>query len=127
MATRAGETVPFDEFSTYVVARAGGDTPHGPVARTPEVLGDFDRIFDHLAQFEIREAPKRISEIVDAIHVPSHSPPIGRKVKGGMREIVIGRSSHGNVALYRYVSKINVAFMLALRAQRESSYKRRGG
>ena len=93
----------------------------------PEVLKDFDRIFDHLAQFDVPEVPERISKIVDAIQVLSHSPLIGRKVKGGTRELVIGRGSHGYVALYRYVSEIDVAFLLAIRAQRESSFKRRGG
>ena len=91
----------------------------------PEVLDDFDRIFDHLARSEVRDAPERIAEIVEAIQVLAHSPLIGRKVRGGRRELVIGHASRGYVALYRHVSEIDVVFVLALRGQRESGYKRR--
>lgn len=93
----------------------------------PEVLTDFDRIIDHLQQFGTHGIEARIAEIVDAIQILSHSPLIGRKVKGGKRELVIGRESHGYVALYRHVSDIDVAFVLAVRAQRESSFKRNPG
>lgn len=90
----------------------------------PEVLDDFDRIFDHLAQFQVDDIPQRIEEIVDAIQVLAHSPLIGRKAKGSKRELVIGRASRGYVALYRYLSNIDVVFVLALRGQREDAYKR---
>jgi len=45
-------------------------------------------------------------------------------VRGGKRELVIGRGSRGYVALYRYVSKIDTVFLLAVRSQREAGYKR---
>lgn len=93
----------------------------------PEVLADFDRIIDHLQQFDARGIEARIAEVIDAIQVLAHSPLIGRKVKGGKRELVIGRESHGYVALYHYVSDIDVAFVLAVRAQRESGFKRKPG
>ena len=91
----------------------------------PEVLGDVDRIIDHLVQFDVPDAAERITEVLDAIQVLSHSPLIGRKVKGGQRELVIGRASRGYVALYRYVSDIDVVFFLAVRGQRESGFKRK--
>jgi len=90
----------------------------------PEVFDDFDRFFAHLARFEIEDAPARISEIVQAIQVLTHSPLIGRPVKGGKRELVIGRDSHGYVALYRFLPRIDTVFVLAIRSQRESSYRR---
>ncbi len=89
----------------------------------PEVLDDFDRIFDHLSQFDVDHVPQRIAEIVDAIQVLEHSPLIGRPVKDGKRELVIGRGSHGYVALYRFVAAIETVFVLAVRSQRESGYK----
>ena len=92
----------------------------------PEVLQDFDRIVDHLAQFDVQDMPARIGEIIDAIQILAHSPLIGRKVKGGKRELVIGRGSRGYVALYRYVGDIDVAFVLAVRGQREWGFKPRG-
>jgi plasmid stabilization system protein ParE len=90
----------------------------------PEVLKDFDRIIDHLTQFEVPDAAVRITEVLDPIQILSHSPLIGRKVKGGKRELVIGRASRGYVALYRYISGIDVVFVLAVRGQREAGFKR---
>jgi toxin ParE1/3/4 len=93
------------------------------VELAPEVLDDFDRILDHLARFEVVDAPTRINEIVQAIQILTHSPSIGRPVKGGKRELVIGKDSHGYVALYRFVASIDTVFVLAIRSQRESGYK----
>ena len=90
----------------------------------PEALDDFDRFLDHLETFETEDARQRIGEIVQAIQILSHSPLIGRPVKAGKRELVIGRGSRGYVALYRYVAKIDTVFVLAARSQRESGYKR---
>lgn len=90
----------------------------------PEVHDDFDRFFDHMEQFEIADAPARIDEIIQAIQRLTHSPLIGRPVGDGKRELVIGRDSHGPVALYRFVPAIGTAFVLAIRSQLESGYKR---
>ena len=90
----------------------------------PEVFDDFDRFFEHLAQFEISDAPDRISGILEALQILAHSPLIGRKVRGGKRELVIGQRAQGYVALCRFVAEIDVVFVLAIRNQRESGYKR---
>jgi len=89
----------------------------------PEVFDDFDRFFDHLAEFEVDDAPERIGEIIEALQLLAHSPLVGRKVKGGKRELVIGQGSRGYVALYRFVPDIDTAFVLAIRSQRESGFK----
>lgn len=89
----------------------------------PEVLDDFDRIVDHLSRFEADHISQVIGEIADAVQVLQHSPLIGRPVKGGKRELVIGRGSRGYVALYRFVAAIDTVFVLAVRNQRESGYK----
>ena len=90
----------------------------------PEVLDDFDRFYDHMEQFEIAEAPARIDEIVQAIQLLTRSPLIGRPVGDGKRELIIGRDSRGFVALYRFVPSIDTVFVLAIRSQRESGFKR---
>ena len=91
----------------------------------PEVFDDFDRFFDHITEFgAAADAPQRIGEIIDAVDILAHSPLIGRKVKGGNRELVIGRSSRGYVALYRFLPDIDTVFVLALRSQREAGFKR---
>ena len=83
-----------------------------------EVLDDFDRFFDHWTVFGV--------EIIAAVDILASSPLIGRKVKGGNRELVIGRASHGYVALYRFLPDIDTVFVLAIRSQRETGYKRGG-
>ena len=88
-----------------------------------EVLDDFDRFFDHMARFDIEDASGRISEIVQAIQILTHSPLIGRPVRNGRRELVIGRDPHGYVVLYRFVARIDTIFVLAIRSQREAGYK----
>ena len=90
----------------------------------PEVLDDFDRFFDHIAQYDPDSAPERIGAIVDALQILSHSPQIGRPVQSGKRELVIGRASRGYVALYHYVATIDTVFILAVRSRREAGFKR---
>ena len=94
---------------------------------SPQVFDDFDRFFDHIAQFDAGTAPQRIGEILEAIHILTHSPLIGRPVRDGLRELVIGRAARGYVALYRYVAAMDTVFVLAVRAQREHGYKRDDG
>ena len=90
----------------------------------PEVADDFDRILDHLAQYEVEHRTVRIGEILQAISALEHNPQIGRPVPGDMNELVIGRDAHGYVALYRYVAAIDTVFLLAVRSQREAGYER---
>jgi plasmid stabilization system protein ParE len=89
----------------------------------PEVFSDFDRFFEHMTRHAVDDAPARIGEIVEAIQVLTHSPLIGRQVRGGKRELVIGRGSRGYVVLDRFIADIDTVFVLAIRNQRESGYK----
>ena len=89
----------------------------------PQIFDDFDRFFDHMAGFEVEDPATRLDEIVQAINILGHSPLIGRPVKDGTRELIIGRGARGYVALYRFVPDIDVAFILAIRSQREGGYK----
>ena len=88
----------------------------------PEVREDFDRILDHLDRYQVEDPVARIHEIVAAISVLETNPLIGRPAESGKRELVIGRRSHGYVALYRYVAEIDTVFVLAIRAQREAGF-----
>ena len=87
----------------------------------PEVAGDLDRIFDHLARYEAQDIPSRIGDIISAFDVLVGNPEIGRPA-GSNRELIIGRRSRGYVALYRYVAEIDTVFVLALRSRREAGY-----
>lgn len=88
----------------------------------PEVGADFDRILDHLAQYQVENPALRIREIIEAFNVLEFNPMIGRHANNDKRELVIGHCSHGYVALYRYVVEINTVFILALRSQQEAGY-----
>lgn len=88
----------------------------------PEVGDDFERILDHLALYQVEDPVARIREIIEAINVLEHNPLIGRPADNDKRELVIGRRSHGYVALYRYLGELDTVFVLALRSQREAGY-----
>lgn len=83
---------------------------------------DFERILDHLAQYQVENPALRIREIIAALDVLEYNPLIGRPANNDKRELVIGRSSHGYVALYRYVVEIDTVFVLAVRSQQEAGY-----
>jgi len=86
----------------------------------PEVADDLERILDHLLQFEIVDARARLGDIFTAIDVLENNPLIGRIVRADLRELVIGRSARGYVALYKYVAELDTVFVLAVRRQKEA-------
>jgi toxin ParE1/3/4 len=90
----------------------------------PEVGDDFERIFDHLAQYDADNPAARMRDIIEAFNVLESNPLIGRPAPGDKRELIIGRRSRGYVALYRYVPELDSVFILALRSQREAGYRR---
>jgi plasmid stabilization system protein ParE len=90
----------------------------------PEVVGDFDRIVEHLLAHDVEDPAGRIQDIVEAIDVLQRNPQIGRPADGGRRELVIGRGASGYVALYSYVRELDIVFILAIRSQREAGYAR---
>ena len=90
----------------------------------PGVLEDLDRIVEHLRAHEVEGANTRVAEIVSAFDVLGDNPLIGRPAGDGRRELLIGRSPQGYVALYRYLPVIDTALILAIRAQREGGYAR---
>lgn len=87
-----------------------------------EVGDDFDHIPEHLAQYQVENPALRIREIIEAISVPEHNPLIGRPVDSDKRELLIGRHSHGYVALYRYIFEIDTVFVLAVSSQKEAGF-----
>lgn len=93
------------------------------VVLSERVHADFDRIFDHLFEFAPDTAAARIAAIVEAIGILERSPLIGRPVESGLRELVIATGRYGYLALYRYVTEFDTAFVLAVRSQREAGYR----
>ena len=89
----------------------------------PEVFEDFDRILNHLLSLQADDPAGRIAGVIDALQLLTHSPLIGRQLRGGKRELVIGQGVRGYVALYRYLPQLEVIYVLAVRSQRELGYK----
>ncbi|MBS0451552.1 MAG: type II toxin-antitoxin system RelE/ParE family toxin [Proteobacteria bacterium] len=89
----------------------------------PQVLDDLDRFIAHLELHRAQDIPDRMDELIGAIQVLAHSPLIGRPVRDGKRELVIGKGVRGYVALYRYLDDIETVFVLAIRAQREDGFR----
>jgi toxin ParE1/3/4 len=94
------------------------------VELAPELQRDFGRIFEHLVESAVEDVPGRIREIIQAIDVLQYNPLIGRAASADTRELVIGRSARGYVALYRYIELVDTVFVLAIRSQREAGYER---
>ena len=92
----------------------------------PEGAAEFERSREHLATYQVEHPERRIGEIIGALDVLENNPLIGRPAANGKRELIIGRRSHGYLALYRYVAEIDAAFVLAVRSQREAGYVERG-
>ena len=92
------------------------------VELAPEILDDFERILEHLLDHDVPAAAARIRDIVSAIDVLELNPLIGRGMRSGLRELVIGRGATGYVALYRYVPELDTVFVLAIRGQKEAGY-----
>lgn len=90
----------------------------------PGVIEDLERIATYLRQHEVEHAEERAEEIINALNVLSGNPRIGHPVHREARELVMGRASHGYVALYRYVDVTDTVVVMAIRAQREAGYAR---
>jgi plasmid stabilization system protein ParE len=88
----------------------------------PQVGEDLERIFAHLLEHEAADIAARITAITRAITVLESNPLLGRPTGDDLRELVIGRGSHGYLALYRYVAALDIVFVLAVRSQREAGY-----
>lgn len=95
----------------------------GAAPHVSEVLDDLERFVEPLDQHGAGDLADRLQEIIEAFDVLAHSPAIGRPVKDGKRELVMGKGSRGQVALYRCVASVDTVFVLALRAQQESRFK----
>lgn len=93
------------------------------VVLAAQVRDDFERIFDFLISHASEHAASRIQSIIAAIDVLETSPLIGRPVAFGQRELIISTGASGYLALYRYDPLIDTVFVLAVRSQREQSYR----
>jgi plasmid stabilization system protein ParE len=88
----------------------------------PELALDVARVAAHLQSHQVLDLEARWVEIFDAFETLTRHPLIGRLVASGHRELVIGKGARGYLALYTYDALEDVAYVLALRAQREDKF-----
>lgn len=92
------------------------------IVLSAQVESDLDRIFDFLFEYAPDTTERRVLEIVAAVDILQTSPKIGRPMAFGLRELVISTGS-GYLALYRFDPIEDIAYVLAIKSQRELDYK----
>ncbi len=88
-----------------------------------QAVGDLERLTDFLLESDPVTAVETIDLIEEAVGVLRRHPLIGRPAESGLRELVISRGRSGYLALYSYEPAVDVAFVLAIRHQREAGYQ----
>ena len=81
---------------------------------------DLDRITDFLLSHDPDHALERKAELMASLRVLTYAPEIGRPATAGVRELVVGKAARGYVVRYRYLPRVAVALILAIRHQRAS-------
>lgn len=88
----------------------------------PQVQADIDRSVNFLFEHTPDIANERVAAIIAAMDIYATNPRIGRPTDAGKRELIIKSGTGAHVALYRYVPELDIAFVLAIRSQREAGY-----
>lgn len=83
---------------------------------------DLLRLEEFLAESEDPMAGELLDFILDALHVLTHQPGIGRPVEGGLRELIISRRRSGYLARYEFDQVRDLVLVARIRHQRESGY-----
>ena len=83
---------------------------------------DLLRLQEFLAESEDPMAGELLDFILDALHVLTHQPGIGRPVEGGLRELIISRRRSGYLARYEFDQVRDLVLVARIRHQRESGY-----
>ena len=83
---------------------------------------DLLRLEEFLAESEDLMAGELLDFILDALHVLTHQPGIGRPVEGGLRELIISRRRSGYLARYALDDVRDLVLVARIRHQRESGY-----
>ena len=84
---------------------------------------DLDRLADFLLENFPEESEKTIEIVVGGLEILKSHPEIGRRVREGLRELVISRGRTGYLALYVYDAEVDLVTVLAVRHQHEAGYR----
>ena len=83
---------------------------------------DLRRLEEFLAESEDPIAGELLDFILNALHVLTHQPGIGRPGEGGLRELIISRRRSGYLARYEFDQVRDLVLVARIRHQRESGY-----
>lgn len=83
---------------------------------------DLLRLEEFLVGSDDPVAGTLLEFILDALHVLTHQPCIGRPVEGGLRELIISRKRSGYLARYEFDESHDLVLVARIRHQRESGY-----
>jgi len=92
---------------------------------SPKAVDDIERLSEFLLASDPSTASKTGGILVSGLQILKDHPLIGRQVERGFRELLISRGRTGYVALYKFDVVKDVAIVLAIRHQRESSFNSR--
>lgn len=85
---------------------------------------DLVRLENFLAEANDPMTGDLLDFILDALHVLTHQPCIGRPVEGGLRELIISRRRSGYLARYEFDDANDQILVARIRHQRESGYSK---
>ncbi len=85
-------------------------------------LADVERLAAFLRTRNPQEATETVELITGAVQVLRTHPLIGRRVRAGLRELVISRGRSGYLALYVFDPRADEVTIHAVRHQREAGY-----
>jgi toxin ParE1/3/4 len=90
---------------------------------TTRALADLERLFDFLADHNLKLARERMLSVRRPFELLSDHPLLGRQAEDGRRELILSRGRFGYVAKYRWAPAEDVVLVLAVRHQLEAGYK----
>lgn len=85
-------------------------------------LDDLLRLEEFLSESHDPLTGELLDFILDALHVLTHQPGVGRPVEGGLRELIISRRRSGYLARYEFDEANDLVRVARIRHQRESGY-----
>ena len=94
----------------------------GTLIYSARALADIERAFEFHLERDALSALKAAAAIRHAVEALATHPLIGRRITGGLRELVISFGSTGYVALYHFVPERAEIWVLGIRRQRELDY-----
>jgi plasmid stabilization system protein ParE len=83
---------------------------------------DLLRLEEFLSNADDPLPGESLNYVLDALHVLTHQPCIGRPVAGGLRELIISRRRRGYLARYEFDEPNDLVRVARIRHQRESGY-----